>query len=307
MARLAELYRDAGVVYPRVMRALLFLLSCALSSAALADVVDTTVCDVLANPASFDGKIVRFKGATARAGFEEFVVEDAGCKIWLSYPAGTKGKAGPAAFVRLQPAKNGAAVADAPKRAAVTLDRNGDFKKFDSLLAAPYKSSAMCLGCPRYAVAATLVGRLDGAGGTGFGNLNLYRARLVLQSVSDVVAHEIDYAATAVLGDSRRAPRANAAQLQRAIAAYGAEGDDNGVGVSFGVANEVPPDDGMRGTHNSPDGILFNTMFDMDRLGKQQLSNAMAHIGAHIADIRGGVAMKGIDEAESRAWQSTFQ
>src|SRR5437016_4824490 len=108
-------------VYARGMRVLLFLLSFALSSAAFADVVDTSVCDVLASSASFDGKMIRVKAATVVAGFDEFIIQDPACKgaIWMSYPEGTKGKAGPAAFVRLQIAKNGPAVAEAPKRPAV--------------------------------------------------------------------------------------------------------------------------------------------------------------------------------------------
>ena len=304
----------------------LLLLCCGLAPTIFAEVVDASVCDVLANPASFDGKVIRLEAVTVVAGFDEFLIEGSGCKpssaIWLAYPAGTKGKAGPAAFLWLQPAKNSAVVADAPKRAAVTLQRNGDFKRFDSLLATPFKSSAMCLGCSRYTVTATLVGRLDGVsaagvvrdksgkatGLSGFGNMNLYRARLVLQSVSDVAPHEVNYSpsATAVKGDSRRAGAGDPDQLKRAIAAFGEQGEDNGVTVGFGIANEVPPDENANGSNDSPDGILFHSIFDMDRLGKQMLSNAMAHIGAHIADVRGGVAMQGTDEAESHAWRATF-
>jgi hypothetical protein len=306
----------------------LVLLLCGLDSAASAQVVDASVCDVLADPASFDGKVIRFKAASVVAGFDEFVIEGTGCKpaasIWLSYPGGTKGKAGPAAVVRLQLAKNSTAVADSPRKAAVMLQRDGDFQRFDSLLATPYRSSAVCLGCPRYTVTATLIGRLDGVstagvvrdkGGkvislAGFGNLNLYRARLVLQSVSEVVPREVDYSTSAIAtkGDSRRVgSRASADQLKRAAEAYGEQGEDNGVAVSFGVANEVSPDDGAKGHGDSPDGILFDTKFDMDRLGKQLLPNAMSHIGTHIADVRSGVSMQGIGEAESRAWQATFR
>ena len=68
----------------------------------------------------------------------------------------------------------------------------------------------MCLGCTRYEVTATLVGRLDAVadatlkrdaagkivGFGGFGNMNAYPARLVLQSVSDVTPKEIDYSKT---------------------------------------------------------------------------------------------------------------
>lgn len=297
------------------------------TSLAFAEVVDASVCEVLADPSAFDGKFVRIKAATVIAGFDEFVVDGSGCSpaaaIWLAYPEGAKAKAGPAALVRLQVAKNGAAVSDAPKRTAVALQKNGDFERFDSLLARPYKSHATCLGCPRYTVAATLVGRLDGvsvsrvvrdkagkaAGIDGFGNLSLYRARLVLQAVSDVVPSEIDYSAagTPVRGDSRRAgSRLAADQVKRAIAAFGAEGEDNGVVVGFGVANEVPADEGARGGGDSPDGILFQVTFDMDRLGREMLRKGMTHVGTHIADVRGGVALRGPDQAELHAWQVTF-
>ena len=78
-----------------------------------AQVTDTTVCDVVKNPASFDGKMVRIKG-TVVAGFDEFVIKDSAdpnCGypvngIWLSYPQGAKGKAGPAAMLTMQPARN---------------------------------------------------------------------------------------------------------------------------------------------------------------------------------------------------------
>src|SRR5271168_3879137 len=75
-----------------------------------AQVVDATVCDILSNPQSFDGKIVRVKGV-AVAGFEEFAIQGTGCNqtvsaIWLAYPEGTRGKAGPAASLRLRLGKN---------------------------------------------------------------------------------------------------------------------------------------------------------------------------------------------------------
>jgi hypothetical protein len=304
----------------------LLLLGCGRLSAAT-EVVDATVCDVLANPASFDGKVIRLKSASVTAGFDEFVIDGSDCKpagaIWFAYPEHTKAKAGPAAFLRLQLARNSAVAEKSPRRSPVSLQRNGDFERFDSLLATPYRSSAMCLGCPRYSVVATLIGRLDGVnaaglqrdksgkviGLDGFGNLNLYRARLVIQSVSDVTPREVDYAASspATKGDSRGAGSpATADQVKRAVAAYGAEGEQNGVGVNFGVANEVAPDEGMKGKDDSPDGILFLTTFDMSRLKEPLLSRAMAHVGTHIADVRDASLTQGIEEAESRAWRVTF-
>jgi hypothetical protein len=177
--------------------------------------VDTTVCDVVKKPQAFNGQIVRIKG-TVVAGFDEFVIKDStdsNCgypvnAIWLAYPPGTKGKAGPAAMLEIQPARNFAGKLAPATRTPVTLDKSKDFKQFDSLLAQKHeKGEDMCLGCTRYEVTATLVGRLDSVadatlqrdasgkivGFGGFGNMNAYPARLVLESVSDVTPKEEDY------------------------------------------------------------------------------------------------------------------
>src|SRR5262249_19232943 len=115
---------------------------------------------------------------------------------------------------------------------------------------------------------------------TGFGNLNLYRARLVLQSVTDVVPQVIDYSASGTprKGDSRRATPAATEETKRAVEAFGGPNEANGVIVSFGVANEIPHDEGSKGRDSSPDGILFQATFDMDRLGKQPFQDAMRHV-----------------------------
>ena len=303
------------------------VLSVGVRSAVSAEVTDTSVCDVLENPASFDGKVIRIKAATAVAGFDEFILDGSGCNpagpIWLAYPEGTKAKAGPAAFLRLRPAKNSPIVVRTADRPPVELQKDNAFERFDSLLATPYTSPALCLGCPRYTVVATLVGRLDGASTPGlvhdkngkpislggFGNMNLYPARLVLQSISEVAPHEVNYAESGVAtkGDSRRAgPSASADQTKRAAAAFGEPGENNGVSVNFGVANEVPPDDGTAGNVDSPDGILFFATFDMNRIGKPAMARAIAHVGTHIADVRSRALDGGVNQAESRAWQVTF-
>jgi hypothetical protein len=332
--------------------ALLFLfcllLFCLMLTGSLAaQIVATSACDVLANPQSFDGKIVRIKG-TVIAGFDEFLIRASGCNqsvggIWLAYPDGTKGKAGPVAFVRLQLSHNNPASVATSSRPAVKLDKNKDFKQFDSLLATPPKVGGLCLGCVRYTVTATLVGRLDAVKDAGvvrdsagrfvsvagFGNLNRYPARLVLQSVSDVSSQEIDYSKIAALakdepagdvggGDPVAAVRRNAgafpagstaaSQLQEAAAAYGAEGEDNGVGIGFGIPNEVARNDTAKGDGNSPDGLLFNCTFDMDRLKGNALAAAISHVGTHIADIRGTHSPAPESDAyalEDHAWQTT--
>lgn len=167
------------------------------------------------------------------------------------------------------------------------------------------------------------------AGVSGFGNLNRYNARLVLQSVWDVTAQEIDYAknASAAKDDSQResaggdpvaaahqiarafSPGSAAAnEVERAAAAYGKEGEDNGAELGFGIPNEVPKNDNPKGNNNSPDGLLFNCTFAMDRLKGESLTRAISHVGTHIADIRGPQSMAKSQnpyELEHHAWQTT--
>jgi hypothetical protein len=328
-------------------------LACGLRAQTQPQVMDTTVCDVVKNPAPFDGKIVRIKGLVI-AGLDQFAVKDAGdpnCgypvnAIWLSYPQGTKGKAGPAAILQLQPAKNFSGKYTASTRAAVTLDKSKDFKQFDSLLSQPHQKGAdMCLGCMRYQVTATLVGRLDTVadatvkrdasgkivGLGGFGNMNAYPARLVLQSVSDVTPKEIDYSKNddATKGDAPQAPgggndlgsatsfiqkaagalTASPAKdlAEKAVNAYGKPGEQNGVIVDFGRTNEIPANEGLS-TQDSPDGVLYNCIFNEDRLQGGALSRAIAHMGTHISELRD--PEKGNEDApayvlESDAWVVT--
>jgi hypothetical protein len=323
--------------------ALLSAFSCCLHAQA----VDATVCDILNNPQSFNGKIVRIKGTVA-ASFDRFAIEGAGCGqhvngIWLSYPEGTKAKAGPIAVVELEPARNFAGTVDAAQRTPVQLDKSKDFKQFDSLLATVFKESSMCLGCSRYKVNATLVGRLDGVAKagvkrdstgkivewSGFGNLSAYSARLVLQSVSDVAPLEIDYSKAAAAtksdfvdimasGDGVAAAHKAAqafgtgnpagAEIERAAAAFGKPGDDNGVTIGFGVANEVSRKESTKGTHDSPDGVLFDCTFNKDRLQGDALARAIVHSGALVAGLRNplpGTENDGPYELEYRAWATT--
>jgi hypothetical protein len=329
-------FQETTVKLPTLFALIIF--STLLAPSVKSQAVDASVCEVLHNPASFDGKLVRLKG-TVIAGFEDFAVTDSSCNepanaIWLDYPEGTKGKAGPAAMLRLSLSKNNPATAPASTRTPVKIEKNKDFKDFDSLLSTPCKMSAVCLGCPRYEVTATLVGRLDGTGNAGVqrdasgkvigvggvGNLNQYRARLVLQSVSEVVPKEIDYtnASTATKGDAARdaagdpvaaahaAARAlggggAADQVERAAAAYGKEGDDNGVRIGFGVANEEIPNDRKSGG-NSPDGLILDVTFNYQLKG-DAMSRAIAHFGTHIADIRTvTTAPPSLFDLETRAW-----
>lgn len=296
-----------------------------------AEPVAATVCDILSNPQRFDGETVRVTGQVV-AGFEQFAVKGPGCShtvdaIWLSYPNGTNGKAGPAALLRLQLGRNSTVYAASPNRTPITLKKNKDFELFDKLLSTPARTSGICLGCVKFMVTATLVGRLDGtqAGGLirdsdgrvihlgGFGNLNRYRARLVLEAVSDVTSQEIDYSKASAIASSETPSTVNlgwptADDLKRAVDAFGAPGEDNGVNVGFGGANEVPKDDVPKSSANSPDGLIFNVAFDSDRLKKAEMSIALAHIGSHIAEMRDPAIQSLKPDAyglEFRAWQTT--
>lgn len=314
----------------------IMLMSCLMIPSFLsAQALDSTVCDILANPQLFDGKIVRIKG-TVIAGFEEFSVRGSGCNqtvnaIWLAYPQGSKGKAGPLAMLRLQLGKNHPAEVTSVNRPPVTLDKNKDFKNFDTLLSTPAKTNGMCLGCGKFTVTATLVGRLDGtketgfirnSGGSvigvaGFGNLNRYSARLVLQSVSEISSQEIDYAkgGTPTPDDAASANRAftpgspTAGQVKRGAAAFGAPGEDNGVEVAMGGANEIPENDNPKSNANSPDGLVFQATFDAGRLKGPAMELVISHLGTHIADIRSpepGIRDLSAYGAEFRAWQTSI-
>jgi len=309
-------------------RLLAFGVLCASACSLCAQAIDTTVCDILKNPTAFNGKMVRIKGTVA-VGLDQFIVKGPDCgqpvnAIWLSYPEGTKAKARPAAVLQLQPAQNFAGTVETVARNPVSLEMNKDFKQFDSLLSTPNKGGGMCLGCVRHQVSATLVGRLDGvraelrrnASGqivsiSGFGNLNAYSARLVLQSVSEVVPQEIDFSKTPPETGSEKAVAQEFGsgipledQPQRAAAAYGKEGEDNGVNVSS-MSNEATAASETKSDHASPDGVLYNCMFDFDRLKGDQMPRAMALLGEHIADLRSpeaGMQSASFYQLEYRGW-----
>ncbi len=76
--------------------------------------------------------------------------------------------------------------------------------------------------------------------------------------------------------------------------------------IGFGIANDIPKGDGIKGDANSPDGLLLNCVFDMDRLKGDSLSKAIAHMGAHIADLRGKTPNVSPRMAEYQAWQITI-
>ena len=307
---------------------LAFLL-CAFTGGLYAQAVSATVCDVLKNPKSFDGKMVSIKG-TVVAGFDEFVVTDGDCGkdvngIWLSYPEGAKVKSGPLAMLQVEPAHNFAGPAPAETRTPVTLQKDKDFKKFDSLLTQYHsKGAELCPGCPRYHVQATLTGRLDGVANAGltrdasgkinglggFGNMNVYPARLVIQSVADFTPQDVDYSksdaiiekgqggresnqgssgnddplAVAQKAAARLQPSQVTTQIQTVLALFPKPKEQNGVTVGYGTMNEASTGSGPSAA-DTPDGLVFVCTLNRERLG-DGLSLALVHLGQHISDLR---------------------
>jgi hypothetical protein len=228
----------------------------------------------------------------------------------------------------------------------VTLDKSKDFKTFDSLLSQAHnKGAGMCLGCTRYTVTATLVGRLDGVadatlqhdkagkivGFGGFGNANSYPARLVLQSVADITPKEVDYSKsdevtkgttpTSTSNGGLYDPVAEAqksvagltgspagVQAEKDVAVFGKPSDHNGAAILYGATNEAAAKDEAQGAKDSPDGILYNVTFNMNRLEGEAQLRAIVHMGQHISDLR--APLPGNEDAplfvlEYNAWSMT--
>jgi hypothetical protein len=339
------------------MKRVLFLglLLCGFAVGAEAQAVDADVCAIVKNPTSFEGKIVRVKGI-AVASYDSFVIKDANVcgfpidGIWLEYPAGTKGKAGPVALVTAQPARNYAGPYKAPTRAAVVLDKNKDFKTFDSLLSTPRRGMGLCLGCVKSTVSATFVGRLDTVASVilkrdkdgkvtdfgGFGNMNAYPARLVLQAVSDVTPKDVDYSKQDAVyaGPGQRGPggpggfpsqtgifdAVGKAQelaqgmggmpagetVKKDVAMFPKSGEHNGVVITYNPANELPKEEVS--TKDAPDGVQYNVFINLDRLDRDAQKLTIIHAGQHVADLKTPVAGSEGEPmfvAEYNAWTMT--
>ena len=308
------------------------------AGAGYGQVVDASVCDVINHPMKFDGKMVRVKGVVT-SDFDSLIVRGDSCDsaLWLSYPAGSKAKSGPAAVLTMQLASGSAAPVPAwAGRPAVVLDRNAEFATFDTLLSAKVKTPGICLGCVKNDVMATLVGRVDGTENAGlvrdpsgsvksldgFGNLSGFPARLVLQSVSGATAQEIDFSKAPKVkddgqgsGDKDYAKLMRAAEaafpkggdaagtLDRALAAYGAPGANNGVTVAFGGTADVTDD--SKSSRASAGGVIYLVRFDPDKLKGDALSRAAAHEGAEIASER-ETTVASYRTVESQAWQAVL-
>jgi hypothetical protein len=67
---------------------------------------------------------------------------------------------------------------------------------------------------------------------------------------------------------------------------FGKPDEHNGVELNFGSTNEASPQNEELGSKDSPDGVLFNCTLNEDWLQGDALTDAVIHIGQHIADLR---------------------
>lgn len=143
---------------------------------------EATVCEVKSHLQKYNGRMVRVRGRVVQ-GFEWFFLESEECALDLAYPDGPS-DLGPMATFK--------PYAEPRTRAKFKVRRDENYEKLVELAnsPAPLPQGCMCLGCYRYQVTATITGLLEVAkrGYPGFGHMNAAEARLVIRSVSDVVA-----------------------------------------------------------------------------------------------------------------------
>ena len=161
--------------------------------------VPTTLCELVQQPGSFNGKMVSVRGLVEIA-FEDFELRGEDCDgrkldgVWLEYGKGPKKQ--PTTWC----------CGDLTPRDEPALRKNADFRAFHRYLVAQKRTKGCYEGeCLLYSVTVTLTGRFEAvktepcAGdrashccpGGGFGHLGFFCGRLVIQSVSDVVAKPV--------------------------------------------------------------------------------------------------------------------
>ena len=159
--------------------------------------IKTTLCGLIQNPDQFNGKMVTVRGQI-EIDFEDFGLATRECHerkadgIWLEYGRGPKNQPTVWCCGDLTPVD--------PLR----LVQNGEFKRFHRFITARL-TDCDGYGCNRYAVTATLTGRLDSVATVlcpdgksrcpekgGFGHFGGSSVRLMIRSVANVTANPVD-------------------------------------------------------------------------------------------------------------------
>lgn len=177
--------------------------------------IDTTVCAILQNPFAFNNRLVRIRGQVS-GNFEYSLLDGDGCSgsIWFEYgsdgvPPGLVAHISGEAMPGVENSE-GIWIRAVP----VTLRRDSNFNRFQRLMKARVSADALSeKSSPDKAifhhVSATFIGRIDGvspaihefhlkrspldrADFLGFGQMGLFDAELVLQSVENDAALDLD-------------------------------------------------------------------------------------------------------------------
>jgi len=184
--------------------------------------IKTTLCQVVASPDSFNGKIVQFR-AVVGTGPESSVLRDESCfaDVWLSMGDDWTPPAQEFAYMQRfwdfrTPEK--LAWKPVPPLQPVVLRRDKAYRRFWKLVDKQCKSKgrkSAFFHCPVYQVMVTFTGRFDysdgklivtrdveskrivGIGSIRFGHLGAWNSQLVVQSVSDPMATPIEPAEAA--------------------------------------------------------------------------------------------------------------
>jgi|SRR5579862_610596 len=160
--------------------------------------IKTTLCELVKDAARFGGKMVEIRGRVLIA-FEEFTLDTTKCDVntigdvWLEYGRGPKRQ--PTTWC----------CGDMIPQDRLVVVQNPECRRFHNYLTAQYRIKGCYYSeCHRYDVTATMTGRFDAAEArtcpdgksrccyNEFGHLGFCCGRLVIQSVSDVIAEPID-------------------------------------------------------------------------------------------------------------------
>jgi hypothetical protein len=177
--------------------------------------VDTTVCKILANPSAMNNRIVKVRGYL-RTSFEYSVLSDEHCpekEIWFVFADGSA----PPQLEAVVGEVAGAAASGSKARqrpvVPVHLTEDANYAELMKYLNISAKGQACTDAsrsefppdCTTYRIAATFTGRIDAvsrktldprlnrpntkaADRIGFGQIGVFEAQIVVQSVADVVA-----------------------------------------------------------------------------------------------------------------------
>jgi len=132
--------------------------------------IRTSLCELSSTPERFQGKLVAVR-AVIQVGLQTSLLRDESCSVFMWVSGIDLESANP------------------------TLRKDPEFLKMREYLDKKYKAKdgSACARCAMYKVTATVLGRFEHAakGEAGFGYMNSYDSRVVVQGVANIVAEEI--------------------------------------------------------------------------------------------------------------------